>query len=94
MKLSDADIEQRLSLAKGWERHGDMLVRTWQFSSSRRALDFVNAVAGVAEKYDHHPDIVLSYRNVRLELSTHDQGGLTDRDFEFAGEVNALPTER
>ena len=47
-----------------------------------------------AERLDHHPDIVLSYRDVRLELSTHSDGGLTAQDFAFAAEINALPTDR
>jgi 4a-hydroxytetrahydrobiopterin dehydratase len=57
-------------------------------------LEFVNQVAALAEKSDHHPDIILSYRKVRLELSTHSEGGLTEHDFIFASEVNALPTDR
>ena len=93
-KLSEPEILDKLPAAKGWERHGDMLVRSWQFPSCRRALEFVNLVAGLAETFDHHPDIVLSYRDVRLELSTHADGGLTDRDFALAAEVNALPTDR
>jgi 4a-hydroxytetrahydrobiopterin dehydratase len=93
-KLSEPEILDRLPAAKGWERHGDMLVRSWQFPSFRRALEFVNQVAALAEKHDHHPDIVLSYRVVRLELSTHSDGGLTERDFTLAGEVNALPSDR
>ena len=93
-KLSEPEILERMAAAKGWERHGDMLVRSWQFPSFRRALEFVNQVAALAEKNDHHPDIVLSYRHVRLELSTHSDGGLTPSDFEFASEINALPTDR
>ena len=93
-KLSEPDILARMPGAKGWERHGDMLVRSWQFPSFRRALEFVNQVAALAEKFDHHPDINLSYRTVCLELSTHSEGGLTDRDFAFATEVNAFPTDR
>ena len=93
-KLTEPEILEKLPTAKGWERHGDMLVRSWQFPSFRRALEFVNQVAALAEKFDHHPDIVLSYRTVQLELSTHSDGGLTDRDFAFAGEINALPTDR
>jgi 4a-hydroxytetrahydrobiopterin dehydratase len=93
-KLSEPEILERLPTAKSWERHGDMLVRSWQFPSFRRALEFVNHVAALAEKVDHHPDIILSYRTVRLELSTHADGGLTDRDFQFALEVNAVPTDR
>ncbi len=91
-KLSEPEILNRMPTAKGWERHGDMLVRSWQFPSFRRALEFVNQVAALAEKIDHHPDIVLSYRQVRLELSTHSVGGLTDRDFTIASEIGALST--
>ena len=93
-KLSEPEILAKMPMAKGWERHGDMLIRTWQFPSFRRALEFVNQVAALAEKSDHHPDIILSYRKVRLELSTHSDGGLTERDFRFASETNALPTDR
>ena len=93
-KLSEPEILERMPDAKGWERHGDMLVRSWQFPSFRRALEFVNQVAALAEKSDHHPDIILSYRKVRLELSTHAEGGLTDLDFQVASEINAFPTDR
>ena len=93
-KLSESEIQAQLPAAKGWDRVGDMLVRTWQFPSSRRALEFVNGAAALAEKLDHHPDIILSCRSVRIELSTHSAGGLTPRDFEAAAEFNALPTDR
>src|SRR4051794_16707431 len=93
-KLSEPEIHDRMPTAKGWERHGDMLVRSWQFPSFRRAVEFVNQVAGLAEKSDHHPEIILSYRTVQLQLSTHSHGGLTDLDFSFASEINALPADR
>jgi 4a-hydroxytetrahydrobiopterin dehydratase len=93
-KLSEAEIIERLPKARDWERHGDMLVRTWQFPSFRRAIEFVNSVAAVIEKTDHHPDIVVSYRTVRLEMSTHDAGGLTDSDFALAAEFNEISTDR
>ena len=91
-KLSEPEILERLPAAKGWERHGDMLVRSWQFPSFRRALEFVNNVAVLAEKHDHHPDIVLSYRSVRVEVSTHAVGGLTDLDFRLVAGLNGLKT--
>ncbi len=90
-KLSEPEILERLPDAKGWGRVGDMLVRSWQFPSFRRALEFVTQIGGVAETADHHPDIILSYRTVRVEVSTHADGGLTDRDFQFVKDVNALP---
>jgi 4a-hydroxytetrahydrobiopterin dehydratase len=93
-KLNEPDIISRMPAAKDWERLGDMLVRSWQFPSSRRALEFVNQVAGLADRFDHYPDIILSYRTVRLELSTHADGGLTDDDFALAAEVNALSIDR
>ena len=93
-KLSEAEILERLPKAKEWERHGDMLVRSWQFPSFRRAIEFVNQVAAVSEKSDHHPDLIVSYRNVRIELSTHDAGGLTDRDFALVAQINELSTDR
>jgi 4a-hydroxytetrahydrobiopterin dehydratase len=93
-KLSEAEILERLPNAKGWERHGDMLVRSWQFPSFRRAIEFVNQVAALSEKNDHHPDLVVSFRNVRVEMFTHDAGGVTDIDFALIAEINEVPTDR
>jgi len=93
-KLSEAEVVARLPVAKGWERHGDMLVRTWQFPSFRRALEFVNQVGTLIEKSDHYPDLIVNYRSVRIETSTHDVGGLTERDFSLIAEINDVPTDR
>ena len=93
-KLSEPEIQGQMPAAKGWERLGDMLIRTWQFPSFRRALEFVNQAAALAERCDHYPDIILSFRSLRIELSTHSAGGLTARDFEVASELGALPTDR
>ncbi len=93
-KFSDGEVQDQLPAAPGWDRVGDMLVRAWQFPSARRALEFLNAAAAVAERADHHPDLVLSYRTVRIELLTHADGGLTASDFALANDLNALPTDR
>ena len=93
-KLSENEIEARLPDAKGWDRLGDMLVRTWQFSSARRALEFVNQAAVIAERLDHYPDVNWSFRDVRFELCTHKDGGLTPADFDLAAELNAIPADR
>jgi len=93
-KLTEAEILERLPRAKDWERHGDMLVRTWQFPSFRRAMEFVNRVAALIEKHDHHPDLNVRYRTVRIEMSTHDVGGLTQLDFALIAEINEIPTDR
>jgi 4a-hydroxytetrahydrobiopterin dehydratase len=93
-KLTEAEIVERLPKAKDWERHGDMLVRTWQFPSFRRAIEFVNNAAAIFDRTDHHPDVILSYRTVRIETSTHDVGGLSERDFALIAEINEIPTDR
>ena len=93
-KFTEAEILARLPMAKGWERHGDMLVRSWQFPSFRRAIEFVNQVAALIEKANHHPDLIVRYRTVRIEMSTHDAGGLTERDFALIAEINEIPTDR
>jgi 4a-hydroxytetrahydrobiopterin dehydratase len=93
-KMNEPDIASRMLAAKDWERLGDMLVRSWHFPSFRRSLEFVNQVAALAERLDYYPDIILSFRTVRLELSTHAVGGLTEGDFAFAAEVGSLPSDR
>jgi 4a-hydroxytetrahydrobiopterin dehydratase len=93
-KLSEAEIIERLPKAKDWERHGDMLVRTWQFPSFRRAVEFVNHVAALIEKNNHHPDIIVRFRTVRIEMSTHDVGGLSELDFTLIAGINEIPTDR
>ena len=94
-KLSEPEILDRMPIAKGWERHGDMLVRSWQFPSFRRALEFVNQVAALAEKRDHHPEIILSYRTVHLQLSTHSDGGPDRPRLQLLRpEINTLPADR
>jgi 4a-hydroxytetrahydrobiopterin dehydratase len=92
-KLTESQVRDRIpQLSREWRHLGDMLVRIWQFSSPQRAVEFVNRVAEVAARRDHHPDITLSFREVRVELATHAEGGLTEADFETARELDAIST--
>lgn len=75
----------------GWQQDDQWLQRTIQFPSFRHAISFVNAVAEVAEQHNHHPDITINYRSVTLRLTTHDAGGLTDKDFSLAAAINEIP---
>src|SRR6266581_3158651 len=88
-KLTDGEIARSLQDLPGWERTGDEIVRTVRFPSFMEGIQFVNRVAEMAEAVDHHPDIDIRYRNVRFALSTHDEGGLTEKDFELAKQINA-----
>ena len=88
--LSDQEIEQRLAGGE-WAREGDAIVREHKLADFAAAIAFVDRVAEVAERANHHPDILVhGWNRVRLELSTHSQGGLTEADFALAGEIDRL----
>ncbi len=89
--LSEAQIDERLT-DREWSREGDAIVRERKLNDFAAAIAFVNAVADLAERANHHPDISIhGWNHVRLTLSTHSQGGLTDADFTLAGEIDRLP---
>ncbi len=85
--LTAENIESRLRNLQGWRVEAGELVRTFQFADFRAALRFVNNVGELAEQAGHHPDIDIRYNRVRLALTTHDAGGLTDKDFELAAQA-------
>jgi 4a-hydroxytetrahydrobiopterin dehydratase len=85
--LDEEEIEQRIDELGDWEREGDNIEKTFEFDDFSRALQFVNDVAKMADRWDHHPDMDIRYNKVRLSLSTHSEGGLTSRDFDMAGEI-------
>ncbi|MCG6927416.1 MAG: 4a-hydroxytetrahydrobiopterin dehydratase [Acidobacteria bacterium] len=85
--LSDSEVAAHLRRLPEWERHGSAIRRTFSFADFEGAMAFVNRVAALAEAADHHPDIDIRYSKVTLTLSTHDAGGLTDRDFALAGKI-------
>ena len=87
--LPDNSIEQRLEALPGWSRDGDEIVKTFELPSFPDAIAFVTRIADLAEKAVHHPDLDIRYRKVRVALSTHDQGGITDKDFALAAEIEA-----
>lgn len=90
-KLSDAQIAERLAGLQGWTLEGGMLVRTFTLKDFTAALTFVGAVGHLAEAAGHHPDITINYNRVKLALTTHDSGGITEKDFALAAQINALP---
>ena len=85
--LEDEEIEQRLDELGDWEREGAEIQKVFEFEDFAAAIHFVNDVARLADRYDHHPDIDIRWNRVRLALSTHSEGGLTARDFDIAGEI-------
>jgi 4a-hydroxytetrahydrobiopterin dehydratase len=87
--LSDGQVNEKLATLDGWSREGDEIVKTFEFRSFPDAIDFVTRVAAFAEAANHHPDLDIRYRKVRVALTTHDEGGITDKDFALAGEIQA-----
>lgn len=83
--LSESEVQNRLSSVPGWRRERKTIVREFEFKDFLGAIGFVNRIAKAAESAWHHPDIDIRWNKVRLSLSTHDQGGLTAKDFDLAG---------
>jgi 4a-hydroxytetrahydrobiopterin dehydratase len=88
IKASDAKV--RLKKIPEWELEKKHIERTFEFDDFADAIDFVNAIAEVAEDEEHHPDIEIHYNKVRLILSTHSKGGLTELDFALAERIDTL----
>jgi len=86
--LEEEEIEQRTDELGDWEREGNSAIqKVFEFEDFTAAIKFVNEVAKLADRYDHHPDIDIRWNRVKLVLSTHSEGGLTARDFDVAGEI-------
>ena len=91
--LNSQDIKNWLKKLPEWELEKKAIERTYEFDDFSQAIEFVNGVAEIAEEEDHHPDIDIRFNKVRLALSTHSEGGLTDLDFELAEKVDTLVDE-
>jgi 4a-hydroxytetrahydrobiopterin dehydratase len=89
-RLSETEIAGCLAAVPAWRRSGDAIERDLEFGDFAAAIGFVNAVAALAESANHHPDIfVHGWKYVRLTLSTHAIGGLSERDFALAAAIDA-----
>ena len=89
-KLNAAQIKSGLARVPDWKKRGRTITRTYQFRNFPAAVRFVNAVARLAEKAWHHPDIDIRWNKVTLTLTTHDAGGLTGKDFKLAKQFDRL----
>jgi len=94
--LSNSEIEKRIreELDNKWELKNGKLVKLFQFSSFMNAIYFVNEVAKVAEKLDHHPIITINWKTVRVSLKSFDVDAITKRDIALAKEINGIQNEK
>jgi len=86
--MDTQNIGQELTNIPNWERAGKEIARTFKFEDFQTAMKFVNRVAEISEKANHHPDVDIRWNRVTLSLSTHSKGGLTVKDFSLARELN------
>lgn len=87
--LEHSEIDEALR-GSGWSRDGDEIIRQVDCGTFPGALAFVNAVGDLAEQANHHPDIDIRWKNVILRLTTHSDGGLTQKDLDLARKIDAL----
>lgn len=89
-KLSDDEIASRIKSLSGWTLENGKLHFERQFKDFVEAFGFMSRVAILAEKMDHHPEWFNVYHTVKIDLTTHDAGGISEKDFSLAGQINGL----
>ncbi len=88
--LSGPEIKARLKDLPGWMHKGKFIVKAFKFDEFMAGVDFIKRVAAVAEKEEHHPDIMVRYTEVTLSLQTHSEGGVTEWDLELAEAIERM----
>ncbi len=89
-RLDDDQISSRLEELEGWERDGDAIAKTFKLDDFVGSVEFVRKLVDPAEDMGHHPDLSVSWNEVRVTITTHSEGGLTANDFELAKRIDAL----
>ena len=90
MILNETEVRQKLANLPGWITSGQSLSQTYKFRDFIQAVKFVNKLVEPAEALGHHPDITISYNKVTIHLTTHDAGGITQKDFDLAQEITKI----
>ena len=93
-KLSDTEIQAGLAARPGWTLVAGKLHREYKFTNFIQAFGFMTSVALVAERMNHHPEWFNVYGTVRVDLTTHDVGGISQLDFKLAEKMDALATDK
>ena len=89
--LNEEEITQKLSKLNRWEHEENQIIKQFQLKDFAEALSFVNKVGAVAEEMDHHPDIFIhSWNKVKITISTHSEGGITQKDFDLAEKIEGI----
>jgi 4a-hydroxytetrahydrobiopterin dehydratase len=90
-RLSDEEIQEKLQGMRGWQREGNAITKEFVLGGFTEATEFVVAIAPIANEMDHHPDVqIYRYKRVKISLTTHSEGGITQNDFALAAKIDAL----
>lgn len=89
-RLGNDEIEAKLDDLDGWSHEGDTIVKEFDHGDFKGSVDFVNRITPEAEEMNHHPDLEISWATVKVTLTTHSEGGLTEGDFELARTIDAF----
>ena len=89
-RLSSEEIETNLSGLNDWTIGNDKLSKKFEFTNFAESLSFVNRVGEIAERLNHHPDVLFGWGYAEFFITTHDAGGITARDFELAKEIDEI----
>jgi 4a-hydroxytetrahydrobiopterin dehydratase len=88
--LSEEEIGARLGELEGWEREGETITKSFDRADFTGSVKFVDSIVEPAEEMNHHPDLEISWSDVKVKITTHSEGGLTGNDFELAKRIDAL----
>ena len=94
MPLSQAEIDQKIQAIPQWQQSQQTITRTFKFKNFVEAIAFVDKLVEPAEDAGHHPDLSISYNEVVVSLTSHDAGGLTDKDFSLAQTISDIASDR
>ena len=94
MVLNELQVRQKLEDLPDWITSGQAISHTYKFKDFIQAIDFVNSLVEPAESLGHHPDLEISYNKVTVHLSTHDAGGITQKDFDLAYQISAIASRK
>jgi 4a-hydroxytetrahydrobiopterin dehydratase len=89
--LTQSNINEKLGKLKGWNFSNNQIEKEYELKDFKEALNFINKIGDEAEAMDHHPDIFLhSWNKVKISISTHSVGGVTENDFKLAGKIESI----
>lgn len=89
--LNESIVKKELLLLNNWSYIDNAIEKNYSFKNFAEALAFINKVGAIAEKMNHHPELFNVYNKVKLRLTTHDADGVTQKDFDLAAAVDAIP---